>query len=90
MSIDIQIISLIIYYLFGIFLYIAMLFLRRKKALLIIPISYAIFIIVNYHINKLIIHPYFLGFLIIGFITSKIYVKGIKRLESLLKHKNMK
>ena len=89
MNIKIQILSLIIYYLFGIFLYILMLVLKNKKNTIFSIISFfLVFLIINYHINRIIIHPYFLCIFVIGFFSSKIYVKRVKRLVTLLKPKN--
>lgn len=90
MNINIQILSLCIYYIYGITLYIIMLIINRKKTLLILPISFIMFFITNYHINKIVVHPYFIIFLLLGFISSKIYVKSLKRFYSLLKHKKVR
>ena len=82
MSITIQLISLLIYFIFGIVLYILGLInnkLSIKLNIIIVFSVFLIFTICNYHINLLVIHPYFIMSTVFGLLFSKIYVNKEKK-----------
>lgn len=82
MSIIIQLISLLIYFIFGIVLYVFG-FVNKKLSvklnILIVFSLFLIFTICNYHINLLVIHPYFIMSTVFGLLFSKIYVNKVKK-----------
>ena len=82
MSITIQLISLLIYFIFGIVLYFLGLINKKLSIKLNILIIFSVFLIFttcNYHINLLVIHPYFILSTLIGLFFSKIYVNKVKK-----------
>lgn len=81
MSIGIQLLSLLVYFVFGIIIYSLSLFQSKiKKTIIVVITIFILFAILNYHINYLTIHPYFLTSFFLGFLFSKICVNKLKRL----------
>lgn len=90
MSIDIQLISFLIFFLYGVLMTVVYLCILRTKKIWCYPtfvMMTIIFMIVLYNVNGGIIHPYFITFLIIGIMASKVFVKFIKKLFRKLKQK---
>lgn len=90
MKINIQLISFILFFMFGITLFLTYELLCKKKpyrSYLILPIMTILFLYVLYFKNGGIVHPYFIISLILGIIISKVAVKKAKLKLKLLKQK---
>ena len=82
MSITIQLISLLMYFIFGIVLYVLGLVNKKlnvKVNILLVLSVFLIFTICNYHLNLIVIHPYFIISTLFGLLFSKIYVNKVKK-----------
>lgn len=90
MSLDKQIISIIAFFVFGIFLYLNYNYFTKKKIVktyLSTIILTCIFMFILYHLTNGFVHPYFIIVFILGILFSKICVKHIKiRVLKLKKH----
>ena len=83
MSAYIQLITLLIYNVFGIILSLLLSFIKyrvnNKILISLIFILFILFGVLNYFINSLQVHLYFILSFILGYIFSKIYVNKLKR-----------
>ena len=91
MKIDIQIISLLYFFVFGFLIYIIRIFVKKKIMIYISNILLTlVFLYGLFNINDGIIHPYFVLFYILGIIISKICVNKVKNKIIYLLSKNTK
>lgn len=91
MKIDIQIISLLYFFVFGFLIYIIRIFVKKKIMIYISNILLTlVFLYGLFNINDGIIHPYFIMFYILGIIFSKICVNNVKNKIIYLLSKNTK
>lgn len=91
MKIDIQIISLLYFFVFGFLIYIIRIFVKKKIMIYISNILLTlVFLYGLFNINDGIIHPYFIMFYILGIIFSKICVNNVKNKMIVLLSKNTK
>ena len=98
MDVKIQLLCILISFLYGIFINISFLFNKRinnkilnlTKDLLHVYIIVIIYTIIIYKINKGIFHIYFLIFILLGYNLSKKYVKLTNNLLKSIKKKNFK
>lgn len=90
MKIETQILSFLVFFLFGIvesLVYFTFLIKKKKLCYPVALLNTTIFIFILYRTNNGQIHPYFFISFFIGLLISKIFVKYIKNLLLLLKHK---
>lgn len=90
MSIDIQLKSFTLFFIFGIIvnLLYTILLIKKTKFIwyyIIFPFISFVLIPILYIVNKGKFHPYFILILIIGYIFSKVSVKKIKKLTIYIK-----
>ena len=93
MDVKIQIICMLISFLYGIFIRITSLFNKKQniiKDLLYIYIIVLLYTIIIYSINKGIFHIYFLMLILLGYLVSKKYVNLTINLLKSIKKKNIK
>lgn len=91
MKIEIQIISLLYFFIYGLLIYPLRLLIKKNYMIYIINILLTlIFLYGLFIINDGIIHTYFIIMFIVGIIISKIYVNKIKNKIIILKNKKSK
>ena len=91
MKIEIQIVSLLYFFIYGLLIYPLRLLIKKYYMIYIINILLTlIFLYGLFIINDGIIHTYFIIMFIVGIIISKIYVNKIKNKIIILKNKKSK